>query len=104
MKRRNWKLGRGRLRGWFRGADVLPAQGVSQDRRPGIHAAGGGLSARHAPASNISYVSTVGTKSKLMAYGNNRADWSFIPGGLVPGFIVVNPDLPERKDEAFSVV
>jgi hypothetical protein len=41
----------------------------------------------------------IGTKSKLMAYGNNRADYTLIPGGLVPGFIVVNRDFPEFKED-----
>jgi endoglucanase len=52
---------------------------------------------RH-PASNVSYVSTVGTSSKLIAYGNNRADYSFIPGGMIPGVLIVRPDFPELKD------
>jgi endoglucanase len=32
------------------------------------------------PVSSTSYVSSVGTVSKLKAYGNNRADNTFIPG------------------------
>ncbi|MGC1523470.1 MAG: glycoside hydrolase family 9 protein, partial [Steroidobacteraceae bacterium] len=32
---------------------------------------------RH-PVNSVSYVSTVGTESKLVAYGNNRADYTFI--------------------------
>ncbi|MXP26831.1 glycosyl hydrolase [Altererythrobacter indicus] len=51
---------------------------------------------RH-PANNLSLVSTVGTQSKLIAYGHNRADYSFIPGGLVPGVLVIKPDFPEAK-------
>lgn len=51
---------------------------------------------RH-PANNLSLVSTVGTASKLIGYGHNRADYSFIPGGLVPGVLIVKPDLPELK-------
>jgi hypothetical protein len=51
---------------------------------------------RH-PASNVSYVSTVGTRSKLVAYGNNRADYTFIPGGMIPGVVVIQPDFPELK-------
>lgn len=51
---------------------------------------------RH-PASNLSLVSTVGTASKLVGYGHNRADYSFIPGGMVPGVIVIKPDFPEQK-------
>jgi endoglucanase len=51
---------------------------------------------RH-PASNLSYVSSVGTASKLAAYGNNRADYTFIPGGMVPGIVIIQPDFPELK-------
>ena len=53
---------------------------------------------RH-PASNISYVSGVGTNTRLIAYGNNRADFSFIPGGMIPGIRVVQPDYPELKSD-----
>lgn len=53
---------------------------------------------RH-PANNLSLVSTVGTASKLIGYGHNRADYSFIPGGLVPGVLIVKPDLPEAKTD-----
>jgi hypothetical protein len=52
---------------------------------------------RH-PVSNVSYVSTVGTSSKLIAYGNNRADYSFIPGGMIPGVVIIKPDFPELKE------
>jgi endoglucanase len=51
------------------------------------------------PVSNVSYVSSVGTKSKLVAYGNNRADYTFIPGGMIPGVVIVQPDYPELKDD-----
>ncbi len=52
---------------------------------------------RH-PVSNVSYVSTVGTISKLVAYGNNRADYTFIPGGMIPGVVIIQPDYPELKE------
>jgi endoglucanase len=52
---------------------------------------------RH-PVSNVSYVSSVGTTSKLIAYGNNRADYTFIPGGMIPGVVIIQPDFPELKD------
>jgi hypothetical protein len=52
---------------------------------------------RH-PASNVSYVSAVGTQSKLIAYGNNRADYTFIPGGMIPGVVIIQPDFPELKE------
>ncbi len=51
------------------------------------------------PASNQSYVSGIGTDSKLIAYGNNRADYSFIPGGVIPGALIVKPDFPELKSD-----
>jgi len=54
------------------------------------------LLGRH-PANNLSLVSTVGTQSKLIGYGHNRADYSFIPGGLVPGVLIIKPDFPELK-------
>jgi len=47
------------------------------------------------PVSNVSLVSTVGTESKLIGYGNNRADYTFIPGGMVPGVTILQPDFPE---------
>ncbi|ARU17213.1 glycoside hydrolase family 9 protein [Croceicoccus marinus] len=53
---------------------------------------------RH-PANNLSLVSAVGTRSKLIGYGHNRADYSFIPGGMVPGVIVIKPGFPELKTD-----
>src|SRR6185312_2165645 len=47
------------------------------------------------PVSSVSYISAIGTASKLQAYGNNRADNTFIPGGMIPGYIVIKPDFPE---------
>ena len=40
----------------------------------------------------------MGTQSKLIAYGNNRADYSFIPGGIIPGIVIIQPDFPELKE------
>ena len=37
------------------------------------------------PASNASYVSGVGANSQLIAYGFNRDDYTYIPGGPIPG-------------------
>jgi endoglucanase len=50
------------------------------------------------PVSSVSYVSGVGAQSALVAYGNNRADYTFIPGGMIPGVVIVQPDFPELKD------
>jgi hypothetical protein len=51
------------------------------------------------PANNLSLVSTVGTRSKLIGYGHNRADYSFIAGGMVPGVEIIKPNFPEAKTE-----
>jgi len=51
------------------------------------------------PAHNYSLVSAVGNRSKHVAYGNNRADFSFIAGGIVPGVLVLKPDFPENMDD-----
>jgi endoglucanase len=51
------------------------------------------------PVSSTSYVSSVGTVSKLKAYGNNRADNTFIPGGVIPGYIIIKPNFPECIDD-----
>jgi hypothetical protein len=51
------------------------------------------------PDHNLSFVSAVGTRSKRLAYGNNRADFSFIAGGIVPGVLVLKPDYPENMDD-----
>ena len=53
---------------------------------------------RH-PASNISFVSGVGATSKRVAYGGNRADYSYIAGGVVPGVLILKPDFPENKED-----
>jgi hypothetical protein len=51
------------------------------------------------PVSSTSYVSAVGNVSKMKAYGNNRADNTFIPGGVIPGYIIIQPDFPECIDD-----
>jgi endoglucanase len=44
-------------------------------------------------------VSAVGAQSKKVAYGMNRADYSFIAGGVVPGVLILKPDFPENKED-----
>jgi endoglucanase len=51
------------------------------------------------PASSVSLVSGVGARSLTKAYGHNRADFSFIPGGVAPGVVIVRPDFPELKED-----
>lgn len=47
------------------------------------------------PVSSESYIAAVGTASKLHTYSNNRGDDSYIPGAMIPGYIVIKPDFPE---------
>jgi hypothetical protein len=47
------------------------------------------------PVSNVSYIAAIGTASKLHTYSNNRGDDSYIPGAMIPGYIVIKPDFPE---------
>jgi endoglucanase len=51
------------------------------------------------PYSNLSFVSAVGTRSKEVAYGSNRADFTFIAGGVVPGLLLFKPDFLENKED-----
>lgn len=50
------------------------------------------------PGSNTSFVSGVGAQSLLVAYGANRDDWSYIPGGVASGTALIKPDFPELKE------
>jgi hypothetical protein len=51
------------------------------------------------PVSSVSLVSGVGARSMTVAYGHNRADFSFIAGGVAPGVVIVRPDFPELKED-----
>jgi hypothetical protein len=51
------------------------------------------------PYSNVSFVAGVGTRSKKRTYGSNRADFSFIAGGVVPGVLMMKPDFLENKED-----
>ena len=51
------------------------------------------------PGSNTeSFASGVGVRSSTVAYGVNRADWSYIPGGVSSGTALIRPDFPELLD------
>ena len=51
------------------------------------------------PVSSTSYVAGIGTVSKTKTYSNNRADNAYIPGALIPGYIIIKPDFPECIDD-----
>lgn len=55
----------------------------------------------HPGENTASFASGVGTKSVTRAYGYNRADWSYIPGGVVSGTALIRPDFPELKEFPF---
>jgi hypothetical protein len=49
----------------------------------------------HPGTNTASFVSGVGANSMTTAYGFNRADWSYIPGGITSGTALIRPDFPE---------
>ena len=51
----------------------------------------------HPGSNTASFVSGVGSKSLTVAYGVNRDEWSYIPGGSASGTALIRPDLPELK-------
>ena len=52
------------------------------------------------PYHNYSLAAVVGaTRPKAVFYGNNRADFSFIPGNVAPGLLFRHPDHFENYDD-----
>ena len=52
------------------------------------------------PYHNYSFVAAVGAaRPKAVFYGNNRADFSFIPGNVAPGLLFRKPDHFENFDD-----
>jgi hypothetical protein len=49
----------------------------------------------HPGTNTASFASGVGSRSLITAYGFNRADWSYIPGGIGSGTALIRPDFPE---------
>jgi len=52
----------------------------------------------HPGSNTASFASGVGYRSAIVAYGVNRADGSYIPGGVVSGTALIRPDFPELLD------
>ncbi len=52
----------------------------------------------HPGENTSSFASGVGSRSITEAYGINRADRSFIPGGVASGTGIIRPDFPELKE------
>ena len=55
----------------------------------------------HPGSNTASFASGVGTRSATTAYGINRADWSYTPGGVVSGTALIRPDFPELLEFPF---
>ena len=55
----------------------------------------------HPGSNTASFASGVGAHSATVAYGLNRADWSYIPGGVVSGTALIRPDFPELLEFPF---
>ncbi|MBO5902521.1 MAG: glycoside hydrolase family 9 protein [Tidjanibacter sp.] len=49
----------------------------------------------HPGTNQASFASGVGAESATVGYGLNRADWSYIPGGVISGTALIRPDFPE---------
>ena len=49
----------------------------------------------HPGSNQESFASGVGATSATIGYGLNRADWSYIPGGVISGTALIRPDFPE---------
>lgn len=49
----------------------------------------------HPGSNQASFASGIGAQSATVGYGLNRADWSYIPGGVISGTALIRPDFPE---------
>ena len=49
----------------------------------------------HPGSNQASFASGIGAESATVGYGLNRADWSYIPGGVISGTALIRPDFPE---------
>lgn len=55
----------------------------------------------HPGSNTASFASGIGARSAIPAYGANRADWSYIPGGVCSGTEIIAPDFPELLEFPF---
>lgn len=55
----------------------------------------------HPGSNTASFASGVGAHSATTAYGMNRADRSYIPGGVISGTALIRPDFPELLNWPF---
>ena len=55
----------------------------------------------HPGVNTSSFASGVGSRSLTQAYGMNRGDFSFTPGGIGSGTALIRPDFPELLEWPF---
>lgn len=55
----------------------------------------------HPGRNRSSFVGGIGQQAARITYGANRADWSYIPGAVIPGTNTIQPDLPELLEFPF---
>lgn len=55
----------------------------------------------HPGVNTSSFASGVGSRSLLEAYGPNRGDFSYVPGGIGSGTALIRPDFPELLEWPF---
>lgn len=55
----------------------------------------------HPGTNTSSFASGVGARSITQAYGNNRGEFSYIPGGVGSGTALIRPDYPELLEWPF---
>ena len=55
----------------------------------------------HPGVNTSSFASGVGARSLTQAYGMNRGEFSFIPGGIGSGTALIRPDFPELLEWPF---
>lgn len=55
----------------------------------------------HPGRNRSTFVGGVGQEAARLTYGSNRADWSYIPGAVIPGTNLIHPDLPELLNYPF---
>jgi endoglucanase len=56
----------------------------------------------HHPGSAHSYVSGLGKRSATVAFGFNRSEYSYIPGGVVSGASHLRPKYVEYRDSPWD--
>jgi endoglucanase len=95
---------------WGNGWDVLDlgaelyffARHLPQVFEPELQVATVAYVLGHHPGSAVSYVSGLGRRSATVAFGFNRSEYSYIPGGVVSGATFLRPRYIEYRDSPWD--